>query len=84
MACISASTRGRCDPVQWRRAALDGRRVRACVRDALTVFMVEKPEAGATLPWRIGEDHDRFVLTEHGWRLVSRRWVDLFARDLVE
>jgi hypothetical protein len=38
----------------------------------------------SALPWRVGEDHDRFVRTEHGWRLVSRRWVDLFARDLVE
>lgn len=50
----------------------------------LTVFMVEKPGAATTLPWRVGEDHDRFVRTAHGWRLVSRRWIDLFARDLVE
>ena len=50
----------------------------------LTVFMVEKPGAATTLPWRVGEDHDRFVRTEQGWRLVSRRWADLFERDLVE
>ena len=28
----------------------------------------------------VGEDHDRFVRTEEGWRFVSRRWIELFAR----
>jgi hypothetical protein len=46
----------------------------------LTVFMVAGPGAATTLPWMVGEDHDRFVRTEHGWRLVSRRWVELFTR----
>jgi hypothetical protein len=28
----------------------------------------------------VGEDHDRFVRTEHGWRFKSRQWKPLFAR----
>jgi SnoaL-like protein len=46
----------------------------------LTVFMVAGPGAGTTLPWSVGEDHDRFVRTEVGWKLVSRHWVELFTR----
>ena len=46
----------------------------------LTVFLVAGPGAATTLPWMVGEDHDRFVRTGHGWRLVSRRWVELFWR----
>ena len=46
-------------------------------RTILTVF---GPGGSTTLPWRVGEDHDRFIRTEHGWRLASRRWVELFAR----
>ena len=46
----------------------------------LTVFMVAGPGPATTLPWMVGEDHDRFLRTEHGWRLVSRRWVELFWR----
>jgi hypothetical protein len=51
----------------------------------LTVFMVAGPGAATTAPWTVGEDHDRFVRTEHGWKLVSRRWVELFTRgDVVD
>jgi len=46
----------------------------------LTVFMVAREDAATTLPFSVGEDHDRFVRTEHGWRLASRRWVELFSR----
>ena len=46
----------------------------------LTVFMVAGSEAASTQPFSVGEDHDRFVRTEDGWRFVSRRWVELFAR----
>ena len=46
----------------------------------LTVFMVAGSEAPTTVPYSVGEDHDRFVRTEQGWKLVSRRWVELFAR----
>jgi hypothetical protein len=46
----------------------------------LTVFMAAGNEAATTVPFSVGEDHDRFVRTERGWRLASRRWVELFAR----
>lgn len=46
----------------------------------LTVFMVAGEEPATTQPFSVGEDHDRFVRTEEGWRIVSRRWVELFAR----
>jgi hypothetical protein len=46
----------------------------------LTVFMVAGSEVAKTQPFSVGEDHDRFVRTEEGWRFVSRRWVELFAR----
>jgi hypothetical protein len=46
----------------------------------LTVFMVAGAEPATTQPFSVGEDHDRFVRTEQGWRFVSRRWVELFAR----
>ena len=46
----------------------------------LTVFMVAGSEPATTQPFSVGEDHDRFVRTENGWRFVSRRWVELFAR----
>jgi hypothetical protein len=44
----------------------------------LTVFMDD--EAHSAVPWVVGEDHDRFVRTEQGWRFKSRRWTQLFAR----
>jgi len=46
----------------------------------LTVFMVVGEQASTTVPFSVGEDPDRFVRTEQGWRLTSRRWVELFAR----
>ena len=46
----------------------------------LMVYMAAEPGAATTLPFSVGEDHDRFVRTEQGWRFVSRRWVELFAR----
>ena len=45
----------------------------------LTVFM-DADGTESSVPWNVGEDHDRFVRTEEGWRLVSRTWVDLFRR----
>ena len=33
-----------------------------------------------SVPWHVGEDHDRFVRTEQGWRLVSRSYINLFTR----
>ena len=46
----------------------------------LTVFMAAGSEPATTQPFSVGEDHDRFVRTDNGWRFVSRRWVELFAR----
>ena len=46
----------------------------------MTVFMVAGPDAGRTLPWNVGKDHDRFVRTEQGWKLASRGWVELFSQ----
>ncbi len=44
----------------------------------LTVFMDD--DTHSSTPWVVGEDHDRFVRTEQGWRFKSRRWKQLFAR----
>jgi len=44
----------------------------------LTVFMDD--ETGSTVPWVVGEDHDRFVRTSEGWRFRARRWEQLFVR----
>ena len=44
----------------------------------LTVFMDD--ETSSSVPWVVGEDHDRFVRTEQGWRFKSRQWKPLFAR----
>ena len=44
----------------------------------LTVFMDD--ETHSAVPWVVGEDKDRFVRTEQGWRFKSRRWAQLFGR----
>jgi hypothetical protein len=44
----------------------------------LTVYMDD--ETSSAVPWVVGEDHDRFVRTDRGWRFASRRWNQLFAR----
>ena len=36
--------------------------------------------AATTLPFSMGEDHDRFVRTAYGWKFASRRCVELFSR----
>ena len=46
----------------------------------LTVFMVAGSGPASSVPFDVGEDHDRFARTSDGWRFVSRRWVELFAR----
>ena len=46
----------------------------------LTVFMAAGSGPATTLPFSVGEDHDRFVRTAQGWKFVSRRWVSLFDR----
>src|SRR5512138_1037831 len=37
----------------------------------LTVYMDD--EKGSSVPWVVGEDHDRFSRTEEGWRFASRQ-----------
>src|SRR5262245_31204695 len=46
----------------------------------LTVFMVAGPTTPTTIPWSVGEDHDRFIRTKQGWRFVQRHWFELFTR----
>jgi hypothetical protein len=46
----------------------------------LTVYMETGSGPATTVPFNVGEDHDRFVRTECGWRFASRRWVALFSR----
>ena len=46
----------------------------------LTVFMLAGSGTASSVPFNVGEDHDRFARTPDGWRFVSRRWVELFAR----
>jgi SnoaL-like domain len=46
---------------------------------ALVVFM-DADGTQSSVPWNIGEDHDTFVRTKEGWRIASRRWVNLFTR----
>ena len=47
----------------------------------LTVYVAAGSAPATTLPFQVGEDHDRFVRTERGWRLASRRWLELFGRQ---
>ena len=56
-----------------RSEEINRQRRRAEGTTVLTVFLVAGPGAATTLPWMVGEDHDRFMRTEHGWRLVLRR-----------
>ena len=46
----------------------------------LTVYMVAGSGPATTVPLQVGEDHDRYVRTKDGWRITSRRWVELFSR----
>ncbi|MGZ4619591.1 MAG: nuclear transport factor 2 family protein [Frankiaceae bacterium] len=45
----------------------------------LIVFM-DADGTKSSVPFNVGEDHDRFVRTGDGWRFVSRRWVELYKR----
>jgi hypothetical protein len=35
---------------------------------------------GLAICYAESEDHDQFVCTAEGWKLVSRRWGELFTR----
>ena len=45
----------------------------------VTAYVRREDGPAATVPFAIGEDHDRFVRTEQGWRFLSRRWELLFS-----
>jgi SnoaL-like domain len=45
----------------------------------LIVFM-DPDGTRSSVPFNVGEDHDRFVRTEDGWRFMSRQWVELYER----
>ena len=44
----------------------------------ITQYRGEDDGTGTTLPRVVGEDHDRFVRTDHGWRFAARHWHQLF------
>ena len=47
----------------------------------LTVFFDNRQDTlGTSVPWVVGEDHDQFMRTDHGWRIAQRNWETLFAR----
>ena len=46
----------------------------------ITAYLDEGDAEGATLPFAIGEDKDRFARTDQGWRFVYRHWDQLFDR----
>jgi MmyB-like transcription regulator ligand binding domain len=43
-------------------------------------FDNQRTAPGTSVPWTVGEGHDRFLRTEQGWRLVARSWTSLFER----
>jgi SnoaL-like domain len=45
----------------------------------VTAFM-DADGTRSSVPWNLGEDHDRFVRTEDGWRIASRSFESLFER----
>lgn len=47
----------------------------------LTVYMKNGDGRNTSVPWVVGEDHDRFVRTTNGWRFTYRSWSQLFQRD---
>ncbi|GIH15155.1 nuclear transport factor 2 family protein [Rugosimonospora africana] len=47
----------------------------------LTVYVNDADGRPTSTPWVVGEDHDRFVRTEAGWRFTHRSWIQLFTRD---
>jgi hypothetical protein len=47
----------------------------------LIQYLDEGDAQGTTLPRAVGEDTDRFVRTEQGWRFASRSFEQLFVRQ---
>jgi hypothetical protein len=47
----------------------------------ITQYIDQGAGPGTTVPGAVGEDHDRFVRTDQGWRFVSRSFELLFVRQ---
>jgi hypothetical protein len=47
----------------------------------LVQYLAEGDGLGTTLPRAVGEDRDRFVRTDQGWRFISRSFEQLFVRQ---
>ena len=63
-------------------AAVVADAVDAAVGVVITAAYLDEGDAQAsTLPFTVGEDNDRFVRTDQGWRFVSRHWDQLFDRE---
>jgi SnoaL-like protein len=52
----------------------------AAVGSTILIVFMDANGAKSSVPFNVGEDHDRFVRTEQGWRFASRRWVELYRR----
>jgi hypothetical protein len=60
------------------RFVLDG--ADAAVGSTILIVFMDANGTKSSVPFNVGEDHDRFVRTDHGWRFASRRWVELYRR----
>jgi SnoaL-like domain len=52
----------------------------AAVGSTILIVFMDVDGTRSSVPFNVGEDHDRFVRTEQGWRFRSRRWVELYKR----
>jgi SnoaL-like protein len=52
----------------------------AAVGSTILIVFMDTNGTKSSIPFNVGEDHDRFVRTEQGWRFASRRWVELYHR----
>jgi SnoaL-like domain len=60
------------------RFVMDG--ADAAVGSTILIVFMDTDGTKSSVPFNVGEDHDRFVRTEQGWRFASRRWVELYRR----
>lgn len=52
----------------------------AAIGSTLLIVFVDTDGTRPSVPMFVGEDHDRFVRTDQGWRLASRSWTELYSR----
>ena len=65
------------------RFVMDG--ADAAVGSTILIVFMDVDGTKSSVPFNVGEDHDRFVRSEQGWRFASRRWVELYRRgDSIE